>query len=895
MTLFIFRPSPVADMLIRKEDSDRPEDCASPGLTAPSLSEAQAFAKDKLKQMTLEEKISLLAGEDLWRTKPIPRLGISRIKTSDGPTGVRGGIFIDGVSAASLPSGVSLAATWDKSVIRDVSQVLIAEAKSKSVDVLLGPTVCIPRTPLGGRNFEAYSEDPVLTGKLAAEYINTIQEAGVGACIKHFAANDQEHRRFFIDEKIPERALREIHLQPFQVALRESNPWTLMTAYNKIDGTFCSMHHHLLRDILRGEWGYDGLVMSDWFGTNSIVPSVTAGLDLEMPGPTRRRGEHLLTAFRKGLLDLEPIDSSASKVLELLHRVGKSELPEWKEPPEEAVDLPEHREILRRAAADGIVLLKNTGAILPLQDLSSKKIAIIGPNAARSVATGGGSSNLMPHYRTTPYASLREAVANKFPTATISTKPGIITDRYLPLIDPAVMKNPETGSSGFTLRLWRNMEHAGKPFISEQRPSSHLILYDGLPPELTSGAERYSYRATTIVTPKTTGKHQFSLSTCGPGKLILDGTTVIDIPRRWWSPKSSLFMSYGSPEERVEVHMEAGRSYELVLESISREPKPYPLTYMGELERDEVQDGGRIGFFQHPGDLEAMFQEAVELAKTSDVAVVVVGKDHEWETETSDMVSMDLPGRSNELISAVSSVNKNVIVVNQTGSPIAMPWVDEVPAILQAWYQGQELGNALADVLLGDVNPSGKLPITFPRRIEDTPAFDNYPGDNDVTYYGEDIYLGYRFYDHRKIEPLFPFGAGLSYTNFEYSNIRLSASTMDGNGASGDIIEVQVDVKNTGNRDGKEAVQFYVSPIGETRLRRPRQELKGWDKVFVKAGQTAVARVVLDRVSVSYWDDGVHKWVADADAKFRVIAAKNSRDAGVAAEFQVLLGSKWIN
>ncbi|KAI8305098.1 putative beta-glucosidase K [Colletotrichum sp. SAR11_59] len=741
------------------EKQGRNFDPSNVPVTAPQ--DAKAYAHEKLKQMTLEEKILLLTGEDLWRTNPIPRLGISRIKTSDGPTGVRGGIFVDGVTAASLPSGVSLAATWNRQVIEDVSQVLIAEAKSKGVDVLLGPTVCIPRTPLGGRNFEAYSEDPFLTGKLAAQYINTIQAAGIGACEKHYAANDQENRRFFIDEKIPERALREIHLQPFQIAVRDSNPWSIMTAYNKVNGDFCSANHYLIRDILRGEWGWDGLVMSDWFGTNSVVPSLTAGLDLEMPGPVRRRGKHLLEAHRQGLVDNSFIDASASRVLELVHKTGKSKIPDWKERPEQAVDLPEHRSILRRAGAEGIVLLKNEGDILPLKDLDGKTIAFIGPNA----------------------------------------------------------------------------------------------------------------------------------NSCGPGKLILDEKVIINIERRWWSLKSSLFMRYGSPEERVEVELKAGQSYELVLESISREPKPYNITYTGMLEREEVQDGGRVGFLENPGDLDALLQDAVDLASRSDIAVVVVGKDHEWETETSDMVSMDLPGQSNELVRAVVRANPRTIVINQTGSPITMPWANEVPAIVQAWYQGQEQGNCIADILLGTTNLCGKLPITFPRRIEDTPSFDNYPGENDVVHYGENIYLGYRFYDHRKIEPLFSFGYGLSYTTFTYSNIRLSSDSL----AVDEKIEVQVDVTNTGDVDGKEVVQFYVSPVSKPRLGRPLRELKGWDKVFVRPGETATARATLDRVSISYWDDSVQKWVIEGNAVFMVSAAKDSRDNGLVAEFHSRVAAQWVH
>ncbi|KAJ4185326.1 hypothetical protein NW767_012972 [Fusarium falciforme] len=850
---------------------------------------AKAWAREKLSQMTLEEKVMLLSGEDLWRTHPIPRLGVSCIKTSDGPVGVRGGIFTDGVSAASAPTGVSLAATWDKQVIKDVCQVLIAEAKSKEVDVLLGPTVCIPRTPLGGRNFEAYSEDPFLTGKLAATYINSIQEAGIGTCVKHFVANDQETRRFFIDEKIPDRALREIALQPFQIAIRDSNPWSVMTAYNKVNGTFCSGHEFLLHDVLRKEWGWDGLVMSDWFGTNSVVPSVQAGLDLEMPGPIRRRGKHLIEAFRQGLVDASFIDASASRVLELLYKTGKSSVPDWKEGPEKADDLPEHRKILRRAGTEGIVLLKNSTNLLPLSNLNGKTIAVIGPNAARSVATGGGSSNLAPHYRTTPYESIKTQVMEKAPTAKVQTHAGILTHRYVPLVDPAVMRNPETGKPGFLLSFYRNMSHSGEPFMVENRPSSHLVCYDGLPPELTTG-ERYSYRGKTIITPKTTGLHEFSLSSCGPGKLILDGKILINIDRHWWSPKSALFMSYGSPEERIKIHMQAGQEYELVLESISREPKPYDLDFMAELEREEVQDGGRIGFMENPGDLEKFFQEGVNMARDSDITIVVVGKDHEWETETSDMVSMDLPGRSNEFIAAVAEANPNTIVVNQTGSPITMPWNEQVPAIIQAWYQGQELGNSLADVLLGATNPSGKLPITFPKRLEDNPSYGNHPGENDIVHYGEGIYAGYRFYDLRKIDPLFPFGAGLSYTTFRYSNIRLSGDVLPANGD----IEVAVDVTNTGDRDGKEIVQFYVNQVNP-RLGRPVRELKGWDKVLVRVGETVTARATLDKVSVSYWDDAVDKWVIEGDAEFHVTAAKDSRDKGVTATFRSSKAFQWIN
>ncbi|KAL4779189.1 periplasmic beta-glucosidase precursor [Aspergillus varians] len=847
---------------------------------------AAQYAASVLPKLSLEEKVKLLAGADMWRTNAIPRVGISQMKCSDGPVGVRGGQFTDGVTAASLPSGVSLASTWDPKLIDELSAVLIAECRRKRIDVLLGPTVCIPRTPLGGRNFEAYSEDPFLSGKLAARYINGIQAAGIATCIKHFAANDQEHRRFFVDATISERALREIHTQPFEIAIRESNPWSLMTAYNKVNGSYASANKQLLRDILREEWGWDGVAISDWFGTNTVVPSVEHGLDLEMPGPVKRRGQHLLDAHEQGLISESRIDECATRMLQLLHRVGKSADPDWKEPAEEAVDLPEHREILRRCAAEGIVLLKTEQNILPITPQNGMRIAVIGPNAGKAVQSGGGSSDLLPHYRTVPYTAIKQAIEASGTSATVSHAPGMQSHRYIPLMDPSVMRNPVTGESGWVLSFWTNTEHSGPAVHEEHRKSSILVCYDTLPDSLTTGA-RYSYRGRTVLTPKTSGTHWISLSSCGPGRLLLDGKVLVDIPRRWWSPKSPLFMSYGSPEERVQVYLEGGKEYELGLDSVSREPEPYDFSFTGDLLREEIQDGGRVGFLEE--ERRDLMKEAVELAAESDLVIMVVGKDREWESETSDMESMNLPKESDELIANVARANPQTVVVNQTGSPIAMPWLDQVPAVVQAWYQGQEHANALSDVLLGRVNPCGKLPVTFPRIYEQNPSYLDYPGHNDRVVYGEGIFAGYRWYDRLQILPLFPFGFGKSYSTFEYSNARVSSPSSnlqfsaDGSGS----IEVQVDVKNTSAVAGKEIVQFYVSPKTAPRLTRPKRELKGWDKVFVPAGETVTASVSLDWISVAYWDDKRHEWVVDGGAVFEVIAAKHSRDDGLAAEFMV--------
>jgi beta-glucosidase len=609
-----------------------------------------------------------------------------------------------------------------------------------------------------------------------------------------------------------------------------------------------------------------------------------------MPGPTRRRGKHVVQAVEEGLLTERDVNECVGRILELAVKVGKSKIPDWMEAPESAVDVPEFRRLLRHAASEGIVLLKNEGQMLPLQIKPGAKMAFIGPNAGRSVQAGGGSSNLEPHYRTVPFEAMKTALAERgIGNVDLSLAPGLNLNRYLPLVDPAVMMDPVTSTPGFHVEYWANMTHSGQPVFSEHRISSYIVCYDGLPPVLMTGA-RYSYRAKTILSPKTTGRHVLSLSTCGPAQLLLDGTTLIDIDRHWRSPKSTLFMSYGSPEETVEVCLEAGRSYEVELVSVSREPEEFEFTLTGDMPREEVKDGGRIGFREEVR--EDLFAQAVDLAASSDLVVMVVGKDADWESETSDMPSMHLPLATDALVSAVLAANPCTVVVNQTGSAVLMPWLDRAPAVVQTWYQGQERANALCDVLLGARNPCGKLPVTFPRRLEDSPSHLNYPGGNDRVVYGEGIFVGYKYYDHMQIEPLFPFGFGLSYTTFGYSNMRLGADTLAATAAAaaaaGSTITASVDVTNTGPVAGKEIVQFYVAPISAPRLARPRRELRAWAKVLVEPGRTETASATLDFESVCYWDDRSHGWVVDPGAEFEVIAAAHARDPGISASFSVV-------
>lgn len=604
-----------------------------------------------------------------------------------------------------------------------------------------------------------------------------------------------------------------------------------------------------------------------------------------------------------------------------IYKTGKYRYPDWVEEQEEAHDRPEHRRFLREAAADGIVLLKNDKDLLPLSASKLdgiKQIAFIGPNADESVAAGGGcvvsssssrvfsaraicmayimyvlimfstrSAALNPHYRQKPYQQFKANIASSHPGLAVKHARGCLANKFVPVF-PETCVSPKNGRHGMHMEFFGNMEHKGPAVHSAHRTSTVLSCYDNLPKSFTPG-KRYSYRATGLLTPKTSGKHTFSMGTCGPGRMILDGEEIINIWNRTKdSERSEMFMAYASPEVRVEVDMVGGRTYTVEVEGVSRELAPIPVHYTDELYRDEVMDGSRVGFMEEVR--EDLLGDAVALAAESDVVVMVVGKNIEWESEAYDMKSMDLPGRQDELIEEVLKANANTIVVNQSGSPISMPWLARVPAVVQAWYQGQELGNALFDVLVGAVNPNGKLPVTFPKRLEDTPCFHNFPGENATVVYGEGIYLGYRHYEKADIAPLFPFGHGLSYTTFDYADTRVSAAVFP----EESVVVVSVDVTNTGRLPGKESVQFYVSQTSTPGLPRPVKELKGFTKVSLRPGETATASYALDKYALGYYNERQARWVVDEGAEFVVHAAASSADIRGQAAFRVAKGMTWI-
>ncbi|CZR55218.1 probable periplasmic beta-glucosidase precursor [Phialocephala subalpina] len=841
----------------------------SPAAKSVTLADdKRANARSLAASLPLEEQVSLLTAADFWRSKAIPDKGIPAFKTSDGPNGARGAIFKAGTKAALFPCGISLAASWNTDLLFQVGEHLAEETKARSAQVLLAPTVCLHRGPLGGRNFESFSEDPHLTGKLAASYINGLQGKGVAATIKHFVANEQETERFKIDSLVQERALRELYLRPFEIAIREANPWAVMSSYNLINGVHADMNEHTLKDILRGEWAYDGLVMSDWGGTNSYVESIETGCDIEMPVSTLWRGAKTLAAVENGDLSKEAVEKAAANVLYLVERTKGSDMSA--ELAEREDDREETRQLIRDAGAEGLTLLKNEGSILPIK--TSDKIAVIGPNANRAIAGGGGSASLNPYYNTLPLDSIK-AVAEK----DVRYAVGCQTYKWLPLA--ADYCKTATGEQGVSLEFHIGDKFEGKPRVIQQRTNTDLFLWDSVPLEV---GNIWSCRAKTILTPKTTGLHTISFSSVGAGRLIVNGRTMVDI---WdWTEKGEAMFD-DSQQQLFTMQLKAGKPIEIVAE-LTNELRPF---WRQKAEKRTHGNGGvRIGYKEE--DKKDYLQEAVDAAKASDVAVIIVGLDGEWESEGYDRTTMDLPadGSQDRLIEAILKANPRTIVVNQSGSPVTMPWADRVPAIVQAWYQGQEAGNALADVLFGFKTPSGKLPTTFPKRLEDNPTYLNWPGENLKVLYGEGLYIGYRHYEAKAIAPLFPFGHGLSYTTFAYGKPKISSSVLTEDGK----LTITIPVKNTGSVEGAEIVQAYIHDE-KSRLQRPEKELQAFTKVYLKPGETKNATLTLDKYSVGYYDTDLSSWIAE-EGVFQALIGASSVDIREKCSFEVTKSFTWI-
>ena len=650
--------------------------------------------KKIVSQMTLKEKASLCSGEDWWNTRAIERLGIPSIRMSDGPHGLRKQIdenSFKSVPSICFPSGSCLASSWDRKLLEKVGIALGEECQAEGISIILGPSVNIKRSPLCGRNFEYYSEDPYLSSELAVSYIKGVQSQGVGTSIKHFAVNNQEHRRLTVDAKVDKRTLREIYLASFENAIRQSQPWTVMCAYNKANGSYCSENRYLLTDILRKEWGFEGFVVSDWGAINERVDGLKAGLELEMPSSYGQGEKKIIEAVKSGQLDEEVLSSAVERLLTIIFKAVDNQKKDA------TYDREAHHQLTREVARQCMVLLKNEDYILPLK--KEGILAVIGAFAKNPRYQGGGSSCVNPFK-----------------------------------IDNA---------------------------------------YD-------------------------------------------------------------------------EIKKEAGDSTKVL----------YAAGYR--MDSDEVD--------------EDLISEAKEMARQSDVAVVFAGLPDRYESEGYDRKHIKIPENHSRLIEAAAEVNDNMIVVLSNGSPVEMPWLSKVKAVLEGYLSGEAGGGAMADLLFGITNPSGKLAETFPLKLSHNPSYLNFPGEGDIVEYREGLFVGYRYYEAKDIEPLFPFGFGLSYTSFSYTGISLDKKEM----SDSEIVNVAVKVKNTGKLKGKEIVQLYIRDVKSSVI-RPEKELKGFAKIELEPGEENTVTFTLGKRAFAYYDVDIKDWQVES-GDFEILVGGSSKD-----------------
>jgi len=797
-----------------------------------------------LSQLTLPEKIRLLSGADNWSVPAVPRLGIPALIVSDGPHGVRADRASSRRPAGptnAYPTGVGIAATWNRDLARALGAALAEECREMGVDVLLGPCVSIMHSPLGGRNFETYSEDPFLAGEIGLNWVLGLQHKGVGASVKHFAGNAQERERMRVNVIVPERALREIYLAPFEKIVHRAQPWTVMAAYARLNGTYASENPWLLRKVLKEEWGFEGAVISDWFATHSTAAALNAGLDLEMPGPALWRGGHLKEAVETWQVSQENLDDAVRRVLILIARCQPGQVPAHPA----AVDSPERRALAREIARQSITLLKNEGGLLPLAS-SARKIAVIGLNANTRV-TGGGSSFVKGLYWVTPLQGLQQALG---PEVELIYEPGA-DYRVLPQVIESDFFSQPDGSAGLSACLYNSADFSGEPL---RKTDLALDSWWGgmgpaegkINPRCFSGTWEGLYQAAA------SGETPLFLANNGHAKLYLDDQLVVE------NHSGDVIPDYGNFSSVLvggSAALEAGRKYRLKVEYTFETQGGFPFLQLAHLPPYVPEDG---------------HARAVAAAASADLAIIFAGNPDGYETEGADRPSMRLPGRQDELIADVAAANPRTIVVIHAGAPIEMPWAQQVPAILWAYYPGQEGGHALADVLTGTASPSGKLPMSIPLRLEDDPTFINYPGDQSILY-GEGIFIGYRNYDYRKMEVRFPFGHGLSYTSFEYSALRCPECFHPG-----EKVEISFSLLNRGERQGAEVAQVYVRDVHAS-VQRPIRELKGFSRIILDPGEETIVTIQLDERAFSFYDQDKGCWTMEP-GYFEIEVGSSSRD-----------------
>lgn len=820
--------------------------CGAQAVDAPDAAAAQV--ETLLKQMTLEEKVSLMAGNTEFTTPAIPRLGIPALRMADGPNGIRSN---ETDPATVFPSSVALSSTWNRALVREVSSAIGEEATALNYQMVLAPAMNIQRTPLGGRNFEYFSEDPYLTGQIGASFVRGLQGVGVGATPKHFAANNQEHERKRASSNVSERALREIYTSGFETVVTSARPWAMMTGYNRLNGVYTSEHRWLLTDLLKGEWGFGGVLMSDWGAVHSTEASALNGLDLEMPGPPEHYGDKLVQAVRSGKVPESAVDDSARRVLGLMFRTGL--LPAGVEHRPGVLGGQAHEAISRRAATEAMVLLKNQGQLLPLDRNRIRTLAVIGPNADARVIQGGGSSEVLPLKAVTGLEGLKALLGD---AVKVEYARGADNDRFAPTADPRMFSpTRERSAQGLRVQYWTHGKIEGSPAVDrlDQIFQRFYFGFDLSPAPQDDLAIRWSG----YFWPPVSGEYTFNILDKQNITLSLDGKPLLKRQDAASAPPMYDFLKW--KERKTKIRLEAGKAYAIQMDFL-------PGT------RDFL--AYRVGILPPPGDM----QQAVELAARADAAIVFVGSSNTSESEGQDRQDMSMIGNQDELVRRVAQANPRTVVVLNNGGPMAMPWLDQVPAVLEAWFLGGETGNALADVLFGNANPSGKLPMSFPRRVEDNPTNAFYPGGLEADY-GEGIYVGYRWYEKNRIPVAFPFGHGLSYTTFSYGALKLSAPDADGR------IRASMDISNAGVRAGSETVQLYVAPPADGES-RPVKELRGFSKVALAPGEHKVVEFQLERRAFAYFDVRRHGWSVPA-GRYQVQVGASSADIRGTAAVQV--------
>lgn len=782
-------------------------------------------AKNLIKELTLDEKVTLLSGFNNWYTNKIERLNIPSIKMSDGPNGVRGD-GTSGKSSACFPCPILMGSTWNEDLFYEIGEALGEEANDKDVDVLLGPTINLHRHPLGGRHFENYSEDPFLVGKLATAYVKGVQSKKVSACLKHFIANDTEFERHTSSSNVDERTLREVYLLPFEMGVKEGNSKSVMSAYNKLNNIYCSSHKELLIDILKKEWNFDGYVVSDWGAALETVENAHGGLDLEMPGPGNTWGKKLLEAVTEGLVDEDVINDKVERILNIAEFSGRFDSPENKL--EKSNIRKSHNKLLRKVASEGMVLLKNK-KILPLKKSAIKKLAVIGPNAKNSQIIGGGSASLKPHYQVHPFEALQERFSDDF---SISYAEGAKTNKYLPKLNERLFSNSE---DGFLVEYFDKEINKDKLISSEVLKGNKFWVFEGFAKDIINKEERPSVivRFSCDYSPDVSGEHDFEIFGIGLGKLKIDGKVLID---NWnETTQGEAFFSFATAPKRNSIYLDKNETYKFEVEYFFEGRFP------------------AIHFGCMPPEKENLLEEAIKTSREADAVILIVGTNSDWETEGNDRSELALPADQDKLIESVIKENANTVVVINSGSPVSMPWINDSNAILQSWFGGQEYGNALADLIFGEINPSGKLPTTFPVQIEDTPAFDYYPGKNSQMNYEEKLLIGHRWYERKGKKPLFPFGFGLSFTKFSFSDLEVIKKD-DLN------INCKFRIKNFGEMDGHEVAQCYVAFL-KAEEDEPLKTLQSFKKVFIEKNKEIELEISLNKRNFSYWDVDKKDWM----------------------------------